>query len=274
MKNILLILVFSFAQLNGQIKFKTNFTIPNKPLQLKELGKSTHNFYYKVKFSTDKKSPTKREAICLLQIGENISKFFEYNQLRQDSIIQKYDKKEILNAREVEEILNRRVAWSTEIIKFEEKLNVQDKFRDLYQYEETKPKFKWKVEEGSKIILNYSCNKATMEFGGRNYTAWYAKGIPINNGPYKFEGLPGLILEIYDSTLDFHFEAIAVDQTPLPIYVRNDKKIFVVSKEKFRSVQISYYENPGFFHGNAFGADGKELPKNSKKLPYNLIELE
>ncbi len=274
MKNIFLILFFSFAQASGQIKFKTNFTIPHSPLQLKDLGKSTHNFYYKVIFSTDKKSPTKREAICLLQVGENVSKFFDYNQLRQDSIIQKYNHKDILNAQETQEILKVRVLWSNVIIKNNEKLTVQDRFRELYQYEEEKPNLYWKLEEGSKKILNYNCKKARVEYGGRSYTAWYAPEIPISSGPYKFSDLPGLILEIYDSKNNFHFEAIAVDQKPLPIYMRNDKKIFIVSKEKFRSVQLSYYENPGFFHGQAIGADGQELPKNSKKLPYNMIELE
>lgn len=274
MKNIFLILLFSAVSLSGQIKFKSNFTVTNSPLQLKQLGKSTHNFYYKVSFSADKNSSHKKEAIGLLQIGENVSKFFDFNQLKQDSIFQKYEHKEVLNAGEVEEILNMRAAWSNEIVKFTEKLTVQDKFRDLYQYEEVNPTFNWKLENGSKQILNYDCKKATLQYGGRMYTAWYTEEIPINNGPYKFGGLPGLILEIHDSNNDFHFEAIAVDQKPLPLYLRNDKKIFLVSKEKFRSVQISYYENPGFFHGNAYGADGQGLSKNSKKLPFNLIELE
>lgn len=48
MKNIFLILVFSFVQLSGQIKFKTNFTITNKPLQLKELGKSTLRMWWQL----------------------------------------------------------------------------------------------------------------------------------------------------------------------------------------------------------------------------------
>lgn len=274
MRNIFLLFVFSFAQLSGQIKFKSNFTVPNTPLQLKELGKSTHNFYYKVKFSTDKNSVSKREAICLLQVCEKVEKFFDYNQLRKDSVTLKYNHKEILDARDVQELLKIRVLWSNVIVKNDDKLTVQDRFVELYEYDEKTPKFNWKLEEGSKEILDYNCNKATVEYGGRTYTAWYTKNIPINSGPYKFEGLPGLILEIYDSNNDFNFEVIAMDNNPLPIYIRNDEKIFFVSKEKFRTIELSYYENPGFFHGKAYDTDGKELYKNSNKLPYNLIELE
>ncbi len=273
MKNIFLFLILSFAQASGQIKFKSNFTVTNTPLQLKELGSSNNNFYYKVTFRNGSKSETKKEAICLLQVSNNITKFFDYNQLRKDSIIQKYNDKDFLNAQEVQEILKIRVLWSNVIIKNEEKITVQDRFRELYQYEEEKPNLDWKLEQGFKKILNYNCKKARVEYGGRSYTAWYAPEIPISCGPYKFSDLPGLILEIYDSKNDFHFEAIAVDQKPLPIYIRNGKNTFLVSREKFRSVEVSYYENPGFFHGKAFGADGQELPKGSNKLPYNLIEL-
>ncbi|MFY1045196.1 GLPGLI family protein [Chryseobacterium sp. GP-SGM7] len=273
MKNIFLILIFSFFQLNGQIKFKSDFSIKNTPLQTKELGKSTTNIYYKVKFSNDSKSTSKRETVCLLQVGKNISKFFDYNQLRYDSIVQKYNHKDFLGAAEVEELLKIRVVWSNVIVKKDDTLTVQDRFKNLYQYDELKPDFNWKLEEGSKKILDYNCKKATLEYGGRIYTAWYTKDIPINNGPYKFEGLPGLILEMSDSKNDFVFEAVGINNKPLPIYIRNDDKIFLVSKEKFRSIEVSYYENPAFFHGKAFDADGKELYKNSNKLPYNLIEL-
>ena len=124
-------MLFTCVSLSGQLKFKSNFTVMNTPLQLKDLGKSTHNFYYKVTFSTDKNSPRKKEAFCILQIGENVSKFFDFNQLRKDSVIQKYNQKNILNAREIEEILNIRVDCSTEILKNSEHMVVQDKFRDL-----------------------------------------------------------------------------------------------------------------------------------------------
>lgn len=47
-------------------------------------------------------------------------------------------------------------------------------------------------------ILDYKCIKATTRFRGRDYTAWVTKELPINDGPWKFYGLPGLILQIED----------------------------------------------------------------------------
>ncbi|MBT8245471.1 GLPGLI family protein [Winogradskyella sp.] len=56
----------------------------------------------------------------------------------------------------------------------------------------------WTIHKEKKIIGNYECSKATTEFRGRKYTAWFTTKIPVDYGPRKFSGLPGLILEIYD----------------------------------------------------------------------------
>ena len=49
------------------------------------------------------------------------------------------------------------------------------------------------------MIGPYKCKKATTNFRGRDYIAWFSEDIPINDGPFKFNGLPGLIVEIYDT---------------------------------------------------------------------------
>lgn len=68
----------------------------------------------------------------------------------------------------------------------------------------------WKFTEGSKNILDFDCKKAVGAFRGRNYTAYYAEKIPLSNGPYKFNGLPGLILEISSEDKFVKFEAIQI----------------------------------------------------------------
>lgn len=271
---LLFISLFLFTTIKAQLRFSSNFTIANSPVKIQQYGKSTHNFYYKVRFSTEKNSKSRREAICILQVGENISKFFDYNQLRKDSIIFKYNDKSILEAKEVEEFMQYKVLWNNIVVKQNDKIIIQDRFKDFYQYDDVKVKFNWKLQEGSKKILDYECKKATVEFAGRIYTAWYTNDIPISDGPYKFEGLPGLIMEISDSKNEFSFLAIGIGKTPLSIYLRNDDKIFNISKEKFKTVQMSYLENPDFFHGTAMNPDGTQLFVNTRKVDYNIIELE
>ena len=70
------------------------------------------------------------------------------------------------------------------------------------------PKMNWMIDyTETKKIANYNCNKATVNFRGRDYTAWYTIQLPFSFGPWKFNGLPGLILEITDVTNTFKWRA-------------------------------------------------------------------
>lgn len=70
---------------------------------------------------------------------------------------------------------------------------------------EKKPTINWKFEKETKKIGKYTCHKATATFRGRDYTVWYTKEIPIPYGPWKLNGLPGLVLEAYDSEYKIYF---------------------------------------------------------------------
>jgi len=67
-----------------------------------------------------------------------------------------------------------------------------------YAVYESLPKMQWKLFNDKKKIGNYECKKATTEFRGRQYEVWYTEKIPISLGPWKFNGLPGLILHAED----------------------------------------------------------------------------
>ena len=77
------------------------------------------------------------------------------------------------------------------------------------------PQFKWKILKEQKDIGKFKCQKATTDFRGRTYIAWFALGINISNGPWKLHGLPGLILEAYDKTgeVKFLFSSITIPCT-------------------------------------------------------------
>jgi len=72
---------------------------------------------------------------------------------------------------------------------------------NIYQITEKKTKFNWNFKYPEiKKIKNYTCNKATVNFRGRHYIAWFTTEIPTSFAPWKFSGLPGLILELSDDT--------------------------------------------------------------------------
>lgn len=61
-------------------------------------------------------------------------------------------------------------------------------------------KIDWKITPEKKKIGEFNAQKATVNFAGRNWTAWFTNEVPVLDGPYKFSGLPGLIVEVYDDS--------------------------------------------------------------------------
>ena len=78
---------------------------------------------------------------------------------------------------------------------------------DLFSVQ-TVDSINWKLSAETKKVGNYSLQKATTTFGGRNWIAWFNTEINLNEGPYKFRGLPGLIFEISDDINNFSFNLV------------------------------------------------------------------
>ncbi len=88
--------------------------------------------------------------------------------------------------------------------------------RTAFLAEEPKmPQLNWKLTSKKRKIGLFECQKATCSFRGRNYEAWFTTEIPIQDGPWKLQGLPGLILEAYDETKEVQFLFKSV-QVPAP----------------------------------------------------------
>jgi GLPGLI family protein len=78
---------------------------------------------------------------------------------------------------------------------------------DIFIYTELKP-FNWKITTETKKIGAYNTQKAQAQYAGRTWYAWFTTEIPFQDGPYKFCGLPGLIVKAEDSKGDYLFELI------------------------------------------------------------------
>lgn len=110
----------------------------------------------------------------------------------------------------------------------------------LLQCDESNPEFlAWQMQEGTKEVLGYSCNKASVEYAGRRYTAWFALDLPIQDGPWKFRGLPGLILMVTDDDGLFTYEAVGI-QTAQGAIGRDDKAYTKCSRKDFNKVLLKY----------------------------------
>ncbi|WP_343663222.1 GLPGLI family protein [Chryseobacterium mucoviscidosis] len=257
-------------------QFSGSFTLPAEKYSAENCDKSIQNVYYQLSFVSDPRTNNKKEVICVLQLGEKFSKFGELNAIKLDSLTEKFSHQQNIGAKEMNLMSPVNTRWKPILLRDISKniVTIQDKAKESFQYSENQPTINWKLEKETKQILGYTCNKATTEFRGRKFTAWYTKDIPINNGPYIYNGLPGLIMELEDKKEHYHFTAIALDKKPINIYLRNEDKIFKISREKYREVQKAYHDNPNFYLGDSYDSGGNVIKEKAKAKPYNPIELE
>lgn len=69
----------------------------------------------------------------------------------------------------------------------------------------------WQIIPDSTLdIIGYRCQLAKTKFKGRTWYAWYAEDIPMQEGPWKLCGLPGLILKAYDENKEYVFSGIGM----------------------------------------------------------------
>ena len=113
---------------------------------------------------------------------------------------------------------------------------------NIYQYAEPKNKFNWTIYDDTATISGYRCQKATTKYGGRIWIAWFTNEVGLSNGPYKFGGLPGLIIQIQDSFNYYSFTLSELHNSPSILY-RTKKEIQKISKDDFYSSLTYYMDN-------------------------------
>ncbi len=128
----------------------------------------------------------------------------------------------------------------------ENKISYVDKIlKDKFRYVESKALFDWKICEERKQIAGYTAQKAETSYEGRNYFAWFTQEIAIPDGPYKFNGLPGLILEIGDTRVHYSFAVKQIKKIEDPVTLVFDPKDYIdTTKEKVEQLRIDYDRNP------------------------------
>ena len=94
-----------------------------------------------------------------------------------------------------------------------------------YGYQEPNIPLVWVVGEEIQSFSGYTVQSATTSFAGRDYVAWFTTEVPILDGPYLFSGLPGLIVELYDTEQHYHFKMLSIEKL-------EETKIWTVPKYK------------------------------------------
>lgn len=214
---------------------------------------------YKTSYEGEmKKKPNRKgRAIYILRKGQTTSQYFCYETLRSDSLHFVSGGFELLRQEEKERNLHPE--------KFSPKTNTPccreylykdiangnitiytNVMGDRFRIEDS-PFFKWKlVPDSTKSILGHECQLAETDFRGRHWKVWFTLDIPLPIGPWKFGGLPGLILQA--ESPDFlnieGFEIITQNLTPIKYYNYYKKKNIDIDRAKFLKMKSNPYQYP------------------------------
>jgi GLPGLI family protein len=223
------------------------------------LHSQTHRFVYELQYKMDSAEAGYEKLNMLLDINPKEVKFYGHNLLVTDSLNKKFGTN------------NSHTDMSGQIVK--RKINTYDNtnfiaIKEGYYSFKTTDKISWVISDETKKVENYTLQKAFTRFGGRNWTAWFCKDIPFNEGPYKFRGLPGLIFELSDSKKNFIYNLIKSQELsgtfPTDNFVESNfgnKAIPINEKQKVK-LTLDFYNDPFAFERNNFSKANTNLKIN------------
>lgn len=143
---------------------------------------------------------------------------------------------------------------------------------DKYFYEEQPEEWQWEIGGLSKDILGYECIEATTEFHGRKWTVWFSPEIPVYNGPWKLDGLPGLIMEAVSEGGQYRFIATGIQQTAKPIgHVYLDSEYEKTNRKDFLKAKRSFLDNPLGKINAQLGLDVKVIDDNGSQTDSSIF---
>lgn len=177
----------------------------------KALTKVTYNFTH-IQDTTQKDRPY-TESMLLLA-GKNASVYTSYDKINQSIARKKLIEEQMKNqagSNNMSINLTGSPNKPTSPIDYfyfakENKFFTKERVFNFYLVEEPSTKINWKITKDTASFSGIPCQKAVAHFKGRNWTAWYATEIPLQSGPWKLNGLPGLIIEAYDDTKTVSFQ--------------------------------------------------------------------
>lgn len=221
---------------------------------------TANRFFYDLTFKPKKDSARTERVMMILDITKDKSIYRDYTMVAQDSIVK--IQVEAMQKSGVFKDISKMVTmpkFSEKVYKFYPEMKVQyverisSGFTPVNIGYNDDAKMDWKISAEKAKIGSYNAQKATTEFGGRKWIAWFSSEIPLQDGPYKFHGLPGLIVKIEDEGSNYIWELKGnkkVENFNETTYLEsispggNGGKVQEVSREKFEKTFADYKKDP------------------------------
>lgn len=221
---------------------------------------TANRFFYELSYKPRKDSAKVEKVMMILDVTKDKSIYRDYTMVAQDSTLKiQFDQ---MMKSGVYKDFSKMVTmpkFSEKVYKFYPDMKVQyverisSGFTPLNIGYNDDSKMNWKISSEKMKIGSYNAQKATTEFGGRKWEAWFTSDIPLQDGPYKFHGLPGLIVKVEDDGKNYSWELKGNRKVPdfnETTYMEsiapggNGGKVQEVSREKFEKTFADYKKDP------------------------------
>lgn len=206
-------------------------------------------FIYEYKFISDSTNiDDVKTEMMFLDTTKDGSKYYSYTVFNSDSIMKVDLEKQLAATGSINvksDMQKGSVRYSVTKTYPDYKINLHRRLgMDAYNISDDR-KINWKILSDKEKIGEWNAQKAEADFAGRHWTAWFSTEIPIQDGPYKFRGLPGLIVKIEDKTGSHKMELKGIKNITgnVDINVFEVKEIAVNSKQ-FQKVLKEYENDP------------------------------
>lgn len=236
---------------------------------------------YRLSFLKDTTTDVATEDLMVLRLNKDRSIFYSYNSYSLDSLMCSDQGPAV----QMDFLANGPGKYGKIIVSYTVVKDLKTKQidyadcvgGDYYKYQEELPAFHWTIVNEKKKIWDYTCQKAVCQFRGRSYEAWFTSEIPVNDGPWKFCGLPGLILEVHDTKNQYSFEFVGLRKSNANI-AELPHQYTKVSREKYNKIYKNYIKDPIAFMSASSGIkvtlvkSTSKNPQAVKNVNYDMME--
>lgn len=217
---------------------------------------------YDLRYSTDTlaEDGKMREDVLILEIGKKATKFYSYRSLVVDSLAKTVTSRDMMGDLIRQNPDRFRKGETYNIYHYLRKGDIV--LTDMiamyaFRYEEKAGGQEWTIMDETREILGYECQKAVCDFRGRSYTAWFTPEIPVSAGPWKFNGLPGLILAVADDAGQYNFEATGIRNVNNRPMTYAERQYHKVSRKEYLNALHKFTTDPAGYMMTNSGANVK-----------------
>lgn len=215
------------------------------------------------------------EDNMVLMLGPTSSVYKSFNRMISDSVMRaNIDKVKTGNP------VPGKYGSGTEVYLYtaSKKAQQADAMVENYLYEIQYPEINWQITADTTTISGIKCQKATGTWKGRIYEAWFSPEIPFHSGPWKLNGLPGLIISASDTKKQVRFDFAGFQKYGgVPIEISPAKQVVKTTETEYKKLREAFLENPTAFMKTVI----PEIQNITLSTPYvrkpainNPIELE